>query len=123
MSQRIVTAILYNSLGFCFVLSCALWTENGRATAFRESGLVLDAEIRGVYAKEEAFQRFISEYKARIEILRAISEQQKRFKEEHPDWPGTLPLLKDLPNPVASATFGRSDGMPDRSSDDSRDGI
>lgn len=67
------------------------WREFARNE--RERGLVLDVEIRGQYAKAEAYERFVKEYRVKLEAVREIARKQRKFREEHPDWPGTLPVL------------------------------
>lgn len=112
MRREYESLVFYVGVGVLAVLCGYLWYTKSDASRGRERDILLTAQIRGVYAKEEAYQRFIKDYRVRLEAVSKIAEQQKRFKEEHPDWPGTLPAIKELQNPVADSTTGRPNRMP-----------
>jgi hypothetical protein len=99
----------YAGIGVLICLFSSNWYWSNRQRSAMIDGLVLSGEVKASYAKNKAYAKFQENYRFRIEAADRISQDQRRFKEEHPEWPGKVQWeTKDLPATLASSNAGGS---------------
>lgn len=110
--DELYNAIFYGGLGILAVLCFShwFWTERNREADI--VGIVLSGEVTGAYRENKAYARFQENYRLRIQTLDKIAEDQRRFKELHPDWPGQIPGgSKGVSATLAGSDAGGSVGV------------
>lgn len=70
-------------------------------------GSIVMIGLRERHAEKKAYDRFSKDFQVRLNIVSEIAKQQRKFKEEHPDWPGTLPSITAAQEGLAENTGGR----------------